>query len=150
MRLDVLLIRMGEVRLINMLNGYEVLSKINDAIGETAVTIEMSGKEISVKVNLLPLRMKDQLNEMEVIAEEDEVSVLVMLDREIAHMAEIARHTVQIVEGNLRSIVYVSFVFLLLVIALYRIYIGEFSGTEGFRVEGFIQRVIELLYENKP
>lgn len=147
MKVDMLLTRMGKVRLFDMINGYPIMSKINQELGEELITIEMSGTEVSNLIKAMPTSTRERLFDIEAIELDDEDDTIAMIDKVRLHQVEIASRSAQVVESNLRSIVYVTMVFLVISVILFRVFIGDLAGLSGLKVEGFLYQIVKMIYE---
>lgn len=149
MKVDALLTRMGNVRLFDMINGYPVMTKINTELGEELVTIEMSGNEVKALIKTMPLSVRERVLSLDAIDAEDEDDTIAMIDKVHLHQGEIATRADQVVESNLRSIIYVSIVLLGLLVVLFRVYIGDLAGKSGLHVESFLYQIVNMIYEQQ-
>lgn len=147
MKVDMLLTRMGKVRLFDMINGYPIMSKINQELGEELITIEMSGTEVSNLIKAMPTSTRERLFDIEAIELDDEDDTIAMIDKVRLHQVEIASRSAQVVESNLRSIVYVTMVFLVISVILFRVFIGDLAGLSGLKVEGLLYQIVKMIYE---
>lgn len=147
MKVDTLLTRMGKVRLFDMINGYPIMSKINQELGEELITIEMSGTEVSNLIKAMPTSTRERLFDIEAIELDDEDDTIAMIDKVRLHQVEIASRSAQVVESNLRSIVYVTMVFLVISVILFRVFIGDLAGLSGLKVEGLLYQIVKMIYE---
>lgn len=149
MKIETLLARMGTVRLIDMINGYPILTKINAELGEELISIEMSGNEIKDLLKAMPLSIRDRVKAIEAVDADDEEDTIAMIDKALLHKSEIAERSAQVVESNLRSIIYVSLVLLTVLIVLFRVYVGDTIGSSGLQVEGFLFQIVKMIYEQQ-
>ena len=135
------------MRLFDMINGYPIMSKINQELGEELITIEMSGTEVSDLIKAMPTSTRERLFDIEAIELDDEDDTIAMIDKVRLHQVEIASRSAQVVESNLRSIVYVTMVFLVISVILFRVFIGDLAGLSGLKVESLLYQIVKMIYE---
>lgn len=146
MRFSEFSIRLGDVRLLDLSDGYEIVERLNEATDDPHFKVEMTGKDLISVYESLPTMLKKSVDSCKIIDDDKWSDVIEDIERGLAHLNYMRQKDEQIVEATLKTYSFVTLFIILILTIIFRTYTAPMLDDQNVRVDGIVTEVIKVLY----
>lgn len=142
-----LVVRMGKVKLLDLDNGYSILTILNGITGESSFKIEMTGEEIKVIYDSLPSALRMMIDERKVLDSSETIETINDIEKALRHMADIESRDVKAVESYIAIYATVAVMLIAIITVGYNSYTADLPKTYEHHIARSLTVLVDSIYD---
>lgn len=139
-------IRLGDVRLLDLSDGHEIVERLNEATDDPHFKVEMTGKDLISVYESLPTMLKKSVDSCKIMDDSKWPDVIEDIERGLIHHNDMRQKDEHIVETTLKTYSFITLFVILILTIIFRTYTAPMLDGQDLRVDGIVTEVIKALY----
>lgn len=142
-----LVIRLSDCRLLDLGEGKVIVNRLNEACEDEYFKLENNGHQMREIYNAQSVVVRRLIDGCKIIDDDQLDELLEDIDRALIHFNELSTRNDQVIETNLKMIVYLLLFVSIFTVVAYRTYTSTITNGHKMNVDGLIESVFSILYE---
>lgn len=148
MRFSEFSIRLGDVRLLDLSDGHEIVERLNEATDDPHFKVEMTGKDLISVYESLPAMLKKSVDSCKIMDDNKWLDVIEDIERGLIHLNDMRQKDEQIVEATLKTYSFITLFIVLILTIIFRTYSAPMLDGQDVRADRIVTEVIKVLYSD--
>lgn len=142
-----LVIRLSDCRLLDLGEGKVIVNRLNEVCEDEYFKLENSGHQMREIYNAQSIVVRRLIDTCKIIDDDKVDELLEDIERAVIHFNELSTRNDQVIETNLKMIVYIVLILSIFTVMTYRTYTSTITNGHKMNVDGLIESVFSILYE---